>query len=78
MGDLLGSKPFTNIGLISYPLYLWHFPVFAFGRIYSENMGWAIKVAIIFTSLILAYLTFQFVEKYTRSRTKFSFRGFSI
>ena len=78
VGDLLGSKYFTGIGLISYPLYLWHFPIFAFGNINHENMSWTDKVAIICASLVLAYLTFQFVEKFTRNRTKIGLRVFSI
>lgn len=33
VGKILGSKPLVYIGLLSYSLYLWHFPVFAFSRI---------------------------------------------
>lgn len=29
---LLSSRPFVAVGLISYALYLWHYPIYAFGR----------------------------------------------
>ena len=78
VGDLLGNNFLTSIGLISYPLYLWHFPIFAFGHINSENMDWADKITIVLVSLVLAYLTFQFVEKYTRNKMQIDLRVFSI
>ncbi|MFT4245198.1 MAG: acyltransferase family protein [Micrococcaceae bacterium] len=66
-----GWKPFQYIGEISYPIYLWHLPVFLllpfFGLkfiIDSEDglsyLGMLIAVVI---SLILAHITYQYVEK---------------
>ncbi len=31
--QLLSTRPMVHIGKLSYSLYLWHFPVFAFGRL---------------------------------------------
>lgn len=36
---LLSTKLFVGIGLISYPLYLWHYPIFAFNRIVEFTGG---------------------------------------
>lgn len=60
---LLGNRVLVFIGLISYPLYLWHWPVLAFGHIhYGYLMDKNIKLALIFVSVILAILTYYFVE----------------
>jgi peptidoglycan/LPS O-acetylase OafA/YrhL len=54
----------TFIGRISYPLYLWHWPVLAFIRILdSTNAGIPIKVLGLAASFILAVLTYRFVEQ---------------
>jgi hypothetical protein len=62
--QILSSKLFVNIGLISYPLYLWHWPLLCFafiieGQMPEGNIMWAI----FFISLILAWLTYRFVEQ---------------
>lgn len=51
------------IGLISYPIYLWHWPLLSFGMIAAGNNNIAFNnfIAIIL-SFILAYLTYHFVE----------------
>ena len=54
----------TFIGRISYPLYLWHWPVLAFIRILdSANAGTSIKMLGLVASLILAVVTYRFVEQ---------------
>ncbi len=72
IGRLLGAKPFVAIGLISYSAYLWHQPLFAFtryqGHIESTELTY---IALIFLSLLLAYLSWRFVEKPFRDRTIF-------
>ena len=67
---ILSSRPAVFVGLISYPLYLWHWPLLSFVRIaygYSEmNTPDSVKLAVILASFVLAFLTFQFVEKPVR------------
>jgi peptidoglycan/LPS O-acetylase OafA/YrhL len=61
---LLSTKGFVGIGLISYSAYLWHQPLFAFARIISEKQPTTfIMIALTVTSIILAFLSWRFVEK---------------
>ena len=59
----LSSRPMVFIGLISYPLYLWHFPLMAYARILSGDAVSPLEMAgIIVISVLLAWATYRFVE----------------
>jgi peptidoglycan/LPS O-acetylase OafA/YrhL len=63
---LLSSRPAVLIGLFSYPLYLWHWPILSFIEIAHEDWGIrdsrSQKFAAIVLTFLLAYLTYRFVE----------------
>jgi peptidoglycan/LPS O-acetylase OafA/YrhL len=63
-GRVLSTRAFVGIGLISYSAYLWHQPILAFGRIRLLNVTYpeAIVVASVVLSLVLATLSWRFVE----------------
>lgn len=73
-GRLLSAAPLVRIGLISYSLYLWHWPLVVFFR----NSGWLAsaggKLAVIGISVAAAWLTWRFIESPTRNKTVFSGR----
>jgi peptidoglycan/LPS O-acetylase OafA/YrhL len=69
VSDALGSRFFVGIGLISYSLYLWHYPIFAFGRIRGDTPSPYDKLGWIILSVLLALITFRFIEKSFRSST---------
>jgi peptidoglycan/LPS O-acetylase OafA/YrhL len=51
-------------GLISYPLYLWHWPLLSFASIvYGGMPPVTIRLSIVGVSIALAWLTYRFVEK---------------
>lgn len=68
--DVLGSKLFVSIGLISYGLYLWHFPIFAFSTIKQPVHSQYDKFNWIILSLFLSIGTYFLVEKPVRTRGK--------
>jgi len=65
---ILSTKLFVGIGLISYSLYLWHYPIFAFSRIdgfyYNNSNKLFLGVIIIFLSII----TYYFIEQPFRKK----------
>jgi len=72
---ILSTKLFVGIGLISYSLYLWHYPVFAISRIteFTQNDIYK-KILLGIIIFILSVFSYNFIEKSTRN-TKFKFRG---
>ncbi|MCJ8319087.1 MAG: acyltransferase [Colwellia sp.] len=64
VGKFLSHRAFVSIGLISYSLYLWHQPLFAFLRLKSVGEpSVELFVLAIILSFILAILSYHFVEK---------------
>jgi peptidoglycan/LPS O-acetylase OafA/YrhL len=67
---ILSRRAVVHIGLISYPLYLWHWPILVFERIVRINEPTALmKLGGIGVAFILAELTYRFVEKPVRFGT---------
>jgi len=61
---LLSNKIAVWFGLISYPLYLWHWPLLSFLRIIEEvEPSISFRIAAILLAVILASLTYYFVEQ---------------
>jgi peptidoglycan/LPS O-acetylase OafA/YrhL len=60
---LLSSPAMVRIGLISYPLYLWHWPLLVFFAIIKfAPLTLIERVLIVGLSFALAWLTYRFVE----------------
>jgi peptidoglycan/LPS O-acetylase OafA/YrhL len=66
---ILSTKLFVGIGLISYSLYLWHYPIFAFARLidfFNSDIVKGLSMGLII--LILSIFSYYFVEKPFRDR----------
>ncbi len=60
---LLASTTFVRIGLISYPLYLWHWPLLVFfGIIKFAPLTLLDRGLVVGLSFVLAWLTYRFIE----------------
>jgi peptidoglycan/LPS O-acetylase OafA/YrhL/lysophospholipase L1-like esterase len=66
----LTARPLVFTGIISYPLYLWHWPLLSFATILGSGPAPArVRAAIVLLSFLLAYLVFRFVELPIRMRS---------
>ena len=71
--SFLSLSAFVKLGLISYSLYLWHFPLFAFARIGNLfEYNWSVKIIVIFISIFFSLLTYNYIEKPFRDKNKIS------
>ena len=60
----LGNRVAGFFGAISYPLYLWHWPLFAFARIWPGVIPTApVLLALACVAVVLAALTYRLVEQ---------------
>lgn len=61
---ILSNEVAVWFGLISFPLYLWHWPLLSFARIVeSEEPTRSIRIAAVVLSIILAWITYKYVER---------------
>src|SRR4051812_18336849 len=62
---VLGNRTVVNVGLISYPLYLWHWPLLVFLQLWRAGVPPTNlqRVLVLALSFALAALTYRFVEK---------------
>jgi len=59
---ILSNKLMLWIGLISYPLYLWHWPILSYLKIAEIEMSVQVKILAISATVILSWATYKFIE----------------
>ncbi|TWT83861.1 O-acetyltransferase OatA [Planctomycetes bacterium CA13] len=62
VGQLLSRKLLVGVGLISYSLYLWHWPVLVFCRHLFVDESVHVTGAALMLTAVLSYLSWRFVE----------------
>jgi peptidoglycan/LPS O-acetylase OafA/YrhL len=61
---ILTLPPVVFIGVISYSLYLWHWPILVFSRYFSAGDLSGVDTAIaLMASLVMAFISFEFIER---------------
>ncbi|MEX1670639.1 acyltransferase family protein [Zhongshania guokunii] len=70
---VIANRAFVGIGLVSYSAYLWHQPILAFLRIYSqEEPGLYLMCFAVGLTFLAAYISWRFVEAPFRSSATIS------
>jgi peptidoglycan/LPS O-acetylase OafA/YrhL len=62
VAGMLGLKPLVGVGLISYSLYLWHWPLIVFGNYYLLGPWRYVRLALVLLAFPLAWLSWRYVE----------------
>lgn len=61
---VLGNPVMVWVGLISYPLYLWHWPLLSFASIATmQEPGVAVRLGAVALAVLLAWGTYAFIER---------------
>lgn len=64
---ILSNKIAIWFGQISFPLYLWHWPILSLSRlIEGQTAERTTRFGLVLLSILLAWLTYKFIEKYVR------------
>jgi peptidoglycan/LPS O-acetylase OafA/YrhL len=77
---ILSFSILRGLGLISYSLYLWHYPILVFGKIGNftgiENDNLINKFILVIISILLSVLTYYLIENTFRKKFKIKIKNF--
>ena len=66
---LLSSRALVWFGLISFPLYLWHWPLLGFLRVLGgDRPSTSQRIIAVLIAIVLAWLTYRFIERPIRKK----------
>lgn len=75
LGRLLATPAAVFVGLLSYSLYLWHWPLFAFSTYWAvEPLSLGFRASLVALGFLLAFASWRFVETPFRARQVFASR----
>ena len=75
VNQILSAKLFVKIGLISYSLYLWHWPIFVFVKYFAIPFTGLNRVIILLSVAIISYFSWKYLELPFRYKFKFDFKN---
>ena len=74
---IFSNKILVFLGLMSYSLYIWHYPIFVFSKYLNITQGEILnKFMIIIVLFVSSYLSFNYIEKPFRTRNNYFFKNF--
>lgn len=62
ISPILSNRVMVSVGLISYSLYLWHWPIIAYLNYSNVDITPALGFVVVVSSFALAWISWQFVE----------------
>lgn len=74
VSHILKSRLFVSIGLISYSLYLWHWPIFSFLKYRKIELTLPVGAAAVALSFLLSFITWKYVENPIRRNSEIRFK----
>ena len=84
LSNILSNNIIVGLGLISYSVYLFHFPIFAFSEYFIKDINSYkinqnfIKTLLILLSIFAGYLSWRYIEKPARNGKNFKDKFFYI
>jgi peptidoglycan/LPS O-acetylase OafA/YrhL len=77
--EILSSRIFVFFGIISYSLYLWHYPIFAFLRYIDvfDSSIW-IKLLAVFLTIMFSIFSFYLIERPFRNKNIISIKILTV
>ena len=76
VNKFLQIKPLTIIGLISYSMYLWHYPIISYAKLTIFNESVQIKILHFLIIFVLSLLSYNFIERVFRDSNIINLRKF--
>tara|TARA_R110002126_G_scaffold110918_1_gene248372 strand:- start:86088 stop:88127 length:2040 start_codon:yes stop_codon:yes gene_type:complete len=74
INEILSFKIMSFLGLISYSLYLWHWPIVAYINYLGITVDASTGVMILVASISVSYLSYRYVEQPFRNQYKFNLK----
>jgi peptidoglycan/LPS O-acetylase OafA/YrhL len=68
VGRILSAKPMVGIGLISYSMYLWHWPMIVFYRSFHGEPSRSAKLGLVIAVIAISAFSLKYIEKPFRSK----------
>ncbi|HEY3731937.1 MAG TPA: acyltransferase family protein [Steroidobacteraceae bacterium] len=75
---LLTNRPIVLVGLMSYSLYLWHWPILAFLRYRGITLDTGVIAGAVAVTFALSYLSWRLVELPVRENTAVEFKAAAL
>ena len=74
INTILRNKFIVLIGTISYSMYLWHWPLFAFLKYFGIELIGATRITCLLIIFLLSYLSWKYIEQPFRTSLKFNLK----